>query len=295
MRLRKIFCLSLLSAVLGCGGGGSDSADTSTPLSLNLLKKVTITTNAEGGSARPEIIVTQNRAFVVYLGNIADGNNRTFNVKIFDANLDNLIASKTIVATTTEYGGPTDIRVVSDGQYLYAFYETHKTTSPATAINYLWGAKYTLDDSLTRVAYTSTPITSSKPLSELQDGGELLDDPAPLIGPNTVFIVTRLKYPLSMAGKTIYRVREFTKDNLTKLSEFALDLSGAANGRARVASLLFFDNTFYMALATTVSDEGINEGNDDGALSDIILVRMQDWSDLCKDDSGTKNQHGVLK
>jgi hypothetical protein len=124
-------------------------------VSLSLTRTIAVTTDAEGGSARPEIIATSNRVFVVYLGNIGNGGNRTFNVKIFDSNLDNLIASKTIVTTTTEYGSPTDIRVASDGQYLYAFYETAKTTSQTSTTTYLWGAKYALDDALTRVAMKS--------------------------------------------------------------------------------------------------------------------------------------------
>jgi hypothetical protein len=77
----------------------------------------------------------------------------------------------------------------------------------------------------------------------------------------------------------MYRVREFSKNALTKLSEFNLDLSDAVDGRGRVTSLLFWNSNILMALATTVSDQGVNENNDDGALSDIILVRMrQDWT-----------------
>ena len=98
-------------------------------LTLTLAKKIALTTDAEGGSARPEIIATQNRVFVAYLGNIGQRDGRTFNAKIFDANLDNVIAKRTLAQTTAEYGGPTDIRVASDGKFLYAFYETHKPTS----------------------------------------------------------------------------------------------------------------------------------------------------------------------
>lgn len=246
---------------------------------LRHIKTVAVTSTAEGGSARPEIVATANRVFVLYLGKIAAGDNKTFNVKIYDSDMDTVVASRVLVTTTQDYGGPTDIRVASDGWCIYAFYETHKITSPTTATNYLWGAKYTLDDGFNLVAYTVTPITSSKPMSELQEGGELVDDPAPLVGPTSVFVVTRLKYSLSTAGKTIYRVREFSKDNLIKLFEFDLDLSEAADGRGRVTSLLFKDNRIFIALATTVSDEGVNENSDDGALSDIVLVRMRpDWT-----------------
>jgi hypothetical protein len=274
--MQRVF-LVLLFALLA-GGLSTPSAAQAGP-SLSLTKKVVVTTDAEGGSARPEIAVTADRVFVVYLGHIRQGNSRTFDVKIFDRNLDTLVASKTLVTTTTDYGGPTDIRIASDSQYLYAFYETHKTTSQTTAINYLWGAKYRLDDNFDRVAYTPTPTTSSKPMAELQDGGELLDDPAPLIGPSSVFVVTRLKYSLAKAGKTAYRVREFNKADLTPLSAFDLDLSDVADGRARVTSLLFWDGGILIALATTVSDQGIQEGTDDGAQSDVVLVSLKpDWT-----------------
>lgn len=293
----KVFIKRLIASVIislfavSCGGGGGPSGGSDAGgngggggISLSLVKKVTLTTDTEGGSARPEIVATQNRVFVVYLANIGQGSSRTFNVKIFDSNLDNLITSKTIVTTTTEYGSPTDIRVTSDGQYLYAFYETAKTTSQTSTTTHLWGAKYILDDSFNRVAYTATPITSSKPKSQLSDGGEMVDDPAPLIGPSSVFVITRLKYTLATNGNTIYRVREFTKDNLTKKPEFDLDLSTVADGQGRVTSLLYWNNNIYIALATTVSDQGMNEETDDGALSDIILVKItQGWTFDSKD------------
>jgi hypothetical protein len=246
---------------------------------LELVKRVAITTDAEGGSARPELVATADRVFVLYLGNIVSGNNRTFGLKIYDRQLATVLASRVLVSTTLEYGGPTDIRVAADGQYLYAFYETNQRTSPSSSATYLWAAKYTLDDRFERVAYTTTPITNSRPLAELPEGGELLDDPAPLVSPQVVYVVTRIKHSLAMAGATVYRVRGFTRDTLTQISEFDLDLSIAADGRGRVASLLYSNNRILMVLATTVSDQGINENTDDGALADLVLVRMQpDWT-----------------
>lgn len=276
--MKCILPLLLLSAVLGCGSGG-DLTDTTTSFSMNLVKKVNLTTDAEGGSARPEIIATGDRVFVVYLGNITVGSNRTFDVKIFDSNLDTVLLTKKLVETTADYGGPTDIRVASDGQYLYVFYETNKHISLTESITYLWGAKYKLDDNFSQVASIKTPITSSKPAVNPPDGHELLDDPAPLVGPNSVFVITRYNYSLSRAGNTTYHVREFNKDTLAQKSEFDLDLSGAADGRGRVTSLLIRNNNILMALATTVSDQGITEATDDGAFSDIILVKTGlDWT-----------------
>lgn len=260
-------------------GSTGTVADDGGLLSVTLVKTVPVTTDAEGGSARPEIIATSNRVFVVYLGNITSINRRTFNMRVFDASLASVIATRTLVETTADYGGPTDIRIASDSRYVYAFYETHRPTFPIGAKTYLWGAKYTLDDRFERVAHTAGPIASSQPMGELQDGGELVDDPAPLIGPTSVFVVTRLKHSLSTAGKTTYRVREFSKDDLTKLSEFDLDLSGVVDGRARVSSLLVLGKSILIVLPTTVSDSAVNENSDDGARSDVVVVRMgPDWS-----------------
>jgi hypothetical protein len=114
------------------------------------------------------------------------------------------------------------------------------------------------------------------------EGDEILNDPAPLVGPDSVFVVTRLMSSIAVSGKTIYRVREFSKDTLALIRQFDLDLSGVADGRGRVTSLLFWNNAIYMALATTVSDQGVIDQNlmsDDGALCDIILITMTpDWT-----------------
>jgi len=243
---------------------------------FELIKNIPVTESSEGGSARPEIVATADRVFVLYLGDITAGENRTFKLKIYESNLDSVVVSKVLVSRSTEYGSPTDIRLASDGQYLYAFYETNKSTSPTTATTHLWGAKYSLDDNFDRVAYTEKPITSSKPMEELQDGEELVDDPAPLVGPNSVFVVTRLKYSLKKEGQTVYRVREFNKSDLTKVSEFNLDLSNAAgiDGRGRVCALTYLQGHYYIALPTTISDFGIVETVDPSAISNIALVKF---------------------
>ncbi|MEW6363336.1 MAG: carboxypeptidase-like regulatory domain-containing protein [Acidobacteriota bacterium] len=257
---------------------GCLAAETASP-TLDRVKVVAVTGGEEGCSARPEIAATASRVFVLYLGHVTTGTARTFDLKIFDAGLDAVLVTKTLVSTSAEYGGPTDIRIASEGQSLYAFYETNKPRSPSTGVTYLWGAKYTMDDDFPRVAYTSTPIATSRPLAELEDGDELLDDPAPLIGPSSVFVITRLKYSLSTSGRTAYRVREFSKNDLSGIRTYDVDLSDAADGRARVASLLFDGESIFIALATTVSNQGTMEETDDGAPSDIVLVRMRpDWT-----------------
>ena len=259
------------------GGVSGKLALTVTPLSLTLVRKVTLTTDTEGGSARPEVIVTEDRVFVLYLGHIREMSARTFDLKIYDWDMTTIIAAKTIVSPTTEFGSPTDMRVASDGQYLYAFYET--TTAATT---FLHGAKYHFNDTCDLAASALSPIASSKPVFSLTEGDEVLNDPAPLVGQDSVFVITRIWSSISTTGKTIYRVREFSKDTMAQKQQFDLDLSGIADGRGRVTSLLYENGTIYMAFATTVSDQGMNETtkfSDDGAQSDILLVKMKpDWT-----------------
>jgi hypothetical protein len=241
-----------------------------------LLTSVVIT-DTSNTTARPEIVVTSNRVFILYLS--ATNGYRTFRLKIYNNNMDSLIASQILVTPSVDYGAPTDIRIASDGQYLYAFYETVRTISPGKDSTYLWGAKYTLNDIFSKVSYTATPISRSKPVTQLSIGGEKLDDPAPLIGSSSIFVITRLHDSIRTTGSTIYRVREFDRNNLSQLSKFDLDLSDIADGRARVTSLLYWHNNILIALSTTVSNSAVNENSDDGAKSDIILVKMQpNWT-----------------
>ncbi len=243
--------------------------------SLNTIITITDTSDK---TARPEIVAVSNRVFVLYLS--ITGSTRTFNLKIYNNTMDTLISSRILVTSTSGYGTPTDIRVTSDGQYLYAFYETIKTINPGNDSTSLWGAKYTLDDNFTLLASTPVPITRSKPGTQLTIGGEKVDDPAPLLTPTSIYVITRLQDSIKISGNTIYRVREFDKNNFNQISpQFDLNLSDVANGRGRVTSLFYWQNNIYMALTTTVSDMGVNENSDDGAQSDIILVKMQpDWT-----------------
>ena len=276
--IRSAVCLVLIGVLSGCGGNDGGAPDPSTSVSLDPVKTVTLTTDAEGGSARPEVVATDSRVFAVYLGHIAGGfDTKSFDVKVYDAGLSSVVTSTTIVPLSEAYGSATDIRVARDGQYVFTFFETSTTST-----TYLHGAKYALNDSFDLVARAAEPIASAKPVFQTVEGDEILNDPAPLVGPDSVFVVTRFMASIGMSGNTVYRVREFNKDTLALIRQFDLDLSGVADGRGRVTSLLFRNNAIYMALATTVSDQGVNDQylmSDDGAQCDIILVRMTtDWT-----------------
>ncbi|MFQ6087666.1 MAG: glycosyl hydrolase 53 family protein [Candidatus Methanofastidiosia archaeon] len=232
-------------------------------IELNFFKKVEIP-----NGARPEVVATKDRVFVLYL-NIENLKNRRFSLKIFDRDLNKEIASKTLVPTTSEYGSPTDIRVLSDGEYLYTFYETAKRDK-----TYLFGARYILNDNFERVGYTGL-IATSKIFTIAEEGDEKLDDPAPVIGLGSVFVVTRIKKSMEKTGQTIYRVREFSFDLKTKLSEFDLDLSSIVDGGARQTSLIYEKSFFYIAVPTTVGVSTIPE-LDLAYPSDIVLVKLND-------------------
>ena len=277
MQARLVVLALVIGALFGCSDRSSVNAPVHS-IATAMVKTVALTTDAEGGSARPEVVVTDSRVFVLYLGHIAGGTNtKSFDVKVYNVDLASVVTSTIIVPPSESYGSATDIRIARDGQHVFTFYETSTTTT-----TYLHGAKYALNDSFDLVARTAEPIANAKPVFQAAEGDEILNDPAPLVGPDSVFVVTRLMASIAMNGKTIYRVREFSKDTFALIGQFDLDLSGVADGRGRVASLLYGNNTIYMALATTISDQGVNDQNlmsDDGALCDIILVTMSPgWS-----------------
>jgi hypothetical protein len=277
----SLFIVGLL--ILTLGGCSNDPPGATPPSSeaapsLALTRTVFLTTDAEGGSARPEIAATTDRVFALYLGHISgDMTAKTFDVKVYNADLTSTTSSTTIVTYTTAYGGPTDIRIATDGQYCFTFFET-----TSTGTTFLHGEKHLLNDTFDLSARAQEPIAIGKPVFLLTEGGEILNDPAPLVGPDSVSVITRLWSSISTTGNTIYRVRELSKNDLSLIRQFDLDLSTVANGRARVTSLLYTNGSIYMALATTVSDTGSGDENkmsDDGAPSDILLIKMApDWS-----------------
>jgi hypothetical protein len=165
----RIAGLLIPCLLLACGAAVDPSGNPSSPPSpstpsMSLAKKITVTADGEGGSARPEIVATADRVFVVYLGYIGDANSRTFDVRVYDPDLATQISSKTIVPPSADYGMATDIRIAAHGQCVFAFYET---ATPAAT--YLHGAKYALADSFERVASTGPPITSGKAVFEMQE------------------------------------------------------------------------------------------------------------------------------
>jgi len=235
---------------------------------LNLLKKVDV-----ANGARPEVVATKDRLFVVYL-DISTKSIPSFSVRIYDKDMNKEIAYKKLVLTSIKHGRPTDIRVASDGKYLYAFYEQ----TDGSVAN-LFGAKYTLNDNFERVAYTSEPITIAPAWTKEKIGDEVPNDPISLVGPNSIFVITRIyQGSTSIGNPTIYRVREFTNDLKTKLSQFDLNLSdlAGAEGNARQAAASYYGGYYYMIVPTT-SKSG-SYFVDMATPSDLLLVQFdKNW------------------
>lgn len=233
-------------------------------------------------AARPEIIATEDRVFVIYLGNISKASEREFRVKIFNSDLSREITSKTLVSSLEEYGNPTDIRVAADDYYIYIFYET---ASELTGNSYLFGEKYALSDEFEKAASTGL-IASGKIFTSLEEGDERLDDPIALVGQDSVFTITRYVTSLEKEGETKYKVYEFTKD-LSKIKEFDLDLSSIVDGAARQASAIYHNSYYYMAVPTTVGRAGPISNV---TPSDILVIKLDtSWNIIESRNISTDN------
>lgn len=246
---------------------------------LQHVRTVTITTDAEGGGARPELVYANDRFFVIYLGNIRIGSGeRAFKLKVFDRDFSTEIAARDLVTASPEYGGPTDIRVTSDGEFLYAFYEMASPQAGA----HLLAAKYALTDDFPRLAYTAEPIATGPYWHDARPGDETLDDPAPVLGPDSVtsttlstsFVMTKVRTGITPDSDTIYRLRELTTDLVPVGTARDLDLSQAVDGGANVNSLLYVDGNFYTVLYTTVAPMCGRGGGPDVANYDLMMIRF---------------------
>ncbi len=255
-------------------GGYPDASGTCTPAGdtyepdgtagLTLLNQVDIP-----GGARPEVVATNDRVFVLYLEPSPSGN--VYKLRVYTPDLAAELAAKTVVGTSPDYGNPTDLRVAAEGDYLYAFYETLQ--GPRT---YLFGAKYRLDDGFEQVAIQG-PIATSAMFKVAKPGDEKLDDPAPMVADDGVYVLTRVKSTLAIQGETRYRIRRFDRD-LRLLTEFDLDLSAYADGEARQSSLLSWGGSYYLATVTTTGVGDTIETVEWTAPSDVMLVRLdRNW------------------
>jgi hypothetical protein len=239
---------------------------------IELLERVEI-----GAGARPEVVATKDRVFIVYL-DTAKEIGPAFSVKIYDKDMNKEIAYRILVSASEKYGRPTDIRVASDENYLYAFYE-----QTDGYLSNLFGAKYKLDDYFERIAYTQEPIVTAPAWTKEKVGDEVPNDPITLLGPDSVFVITRIyQESPSVGNPTIYRLREFSTDLKRNISQFDLDLSklAGAEGNARQASAYYYDEYYYMLVPTTSRNGSYAENM--ATPSDLLLVQFDKNWELVK-------------
>ncbi len=257
---------ALVLAVLAVGEAFAQDGEPDKGLAL--LRTVHV-----GPGARPEIVAAGDRVFVVYLAGIGTRDGQAFRVKVFDREMSKELASKELVATTKEFGKPTDIRVTADGDHLFAFYETVIMGQKA----FLWGAKYTLDERFEKVAETAEPIATGLPMGLHKAGDELVNDPLPLVGADSVSVLTRFRQAsCSRKEPTVYRVYTFSKDLRKQLLRKNLDLSSVADGPGRQTSALYHDGTCFMVVPSTCEDGDFPV--DIATPSDLLLVKLDaEW------------------
>lgn len=131
-------------------------------------------------------------------------------------------------------------------------------------------------------------IATSKNEANQGKGDEKLDDPIPLIGENSIFVITRYKTSIHSSEETRYKVYEFAKD-LEKIREFDLDLSSVADGGPRQSSAMYRDGYYYMVLPTTVG-QGSNEFD---TPSDILLVKFNNNWDIVESEILSENHADI--
>lgn len=134
-----------------------------------------------------------------------------------------------------------------------------------------------MDDKFERVAYKE-PIATSTMFKIAKPGDEKLDDPAPMLEGDNVYVMTRYKSTLAKEGETRYKLRRFDK-NLNPQSEFELDLSAYADGEARQSSIIYESDYYFIAMQMTTGSGEIIETVEWTAPSDVLMVRLdKNWN-----------------
>jgi hypothetical protein len=235
-------------------------------IKLQRIKSFQLTDESHGYGARPEIVSNGEYIYIVYLGDITT--QRSHKVRVYDLDF-NLINEKILQTGTVEYGGVTDIRITKDGNYVYTFYEM---TDQETGAN-LFGAKYKMDESFTKVAESNGPIAKAPFFFDAIDGEETLNDPASIVVNGKVYVMTQItdKSGGSLNAQTLYNLRELSSDLSEVIETRRIDLSEVIDGWAGLTSLININGKINTIQASLVSyPSGIN--------SDFRMVRFnENW------------------
>ncbi|GEM_PF-3118372 len=228
-----------------------------------------ITTTRESGGARPEIFYFNGKLNIIYRdsltlmsqGQAASGlkdpkasPRGNFRLKAFDADFNPQGSSRVLIPSGQNYG-VTDIRVTTDGKFVYAAYETASRDGRSLILE-------KFDTLFVRVAKTQV-AASSKP----GKGVEALDDPAIVVADKSVFVMTKIGFG---RGQQFYRVREFSLD--LKLLRPSFDISIPMDvGIGGVNSVVFKDGHFYLFTTVHISGRPVCPQADETTNNDLYV------------------------
>ncbi len=247
-------------------GEPSESSRGPVEAGLEYVETIQLTDAADGYGARPEIASNGEYIYIVFLGDITT--QRSHKVRIYDLDF-NLLGEKVLATGTAEYGGVTDIRISRDDMYVYSFYEMADKNTGAT----LFGAKYRMDGSFTKVAESDGPIATSAFFFDAVDGEETLNDPASIVVNGKVYLMTQITYKRGGVrnAKTLYNLRELSSDLSEIVDTREIDLSRAMTGWAGLANLLEIRGAIYTIQGSLVLYPS-------GYSSDLRMIRFDaDW------------------
>ena len=210
-----------------------------------------LTTQEEGGGARPEIIFLDNNWFLVYRDSLIIAS--SFRFKDFGQELAEGIRSKTLISSSVN-GGVTDIRLAKNGSDVYAAYEMASTSTRKLFI-----AKYDKQFKLAASAQVAEAVAN-------QPQQEALDDPVVVVGNNLLYVMTRLN-----GG---YRIREFKLDLTSTGKVIDIDMSSDAG----VASAVYVNGNFYVVTSLYVSGRALCPAADSTTNNDLyVFVYDKNW------------------
>ncbi len=266
-KITVVIALSVLViTVILIGCSKSDLPIPNEIIKLQRIKTLQLTDESQGYGARPEIASNGKYIYIVYLGDLTT--QRSHKVRVYDLDF-NLISEKILATGTLEYGGVTDIRISKDDNYVYSFYEMASSETGAS----LFGAKYSMDESFTKVAESNGPIAKSAFFFDAIDGEETLNDPASVVVDGRVYLMTQItdKNGGVLNAQTLYNLRELSSDLSEVIETRRIDLSEVIDGWAGLTSLININEKINTIQASLVSyPSGIN--------SDFRMVRFdENW------------------
>jgi hypothetical protein len=179
-------------------------APTQSEHTLQLVQIVRLTDNE--ASARPEILFVNDQFYLAYLWYSQPGKHE-IRLRVFDANLVFTGVERVIVPTDAEGWSPTDYRVFTDGEYIFATWEM------------VQGEKHRLY--LARYDLNFEPVEGPVPVAEAEEpsevGEEHFDDPTLTIVPPYIYLVTHLEH--CRASDRQFYIRKHAYDDLSQLLE----------------------------------------------------------------------------